>query len=176
VVESKSSPAELAQKFLGESWQAARDAKKNYEWQAKWRLYLARGLKGVAVFAGLIVAGNKYINVPTEVLGLLISAVVLVDGLLANHRRLVLFTSAGNAVNRAIRRVEHEHNSQLVEVARLRDAGQTSEAADLLTKSCQAATNKIREEIDKVATGVEDANVELLNSLNVEQQNRSSAT
>ena len=105
--------AEAAQRFLDEAFKDAKTAADTYGKRASRRRMLAYGLKGIALFGGLFVA---VVQSHPAIMGVVISAAVLVDQLMSNHQRLITEQVAVNAVQHTLRRIETDYNDQVLAV------------------------------------------------------------
>ena len=126
---------------------------------------LAYGLKGIALFGGLFVA---VVQSHPAIMGVVISAAVLVDQLMSNHQRLITEQVAVNAVQRTLRRIETDYNDQVLAVIEATSKGKNTKAQDLLSKLAATSTKALRDELDRIHTAVEVADLQYLSALNVE--------
>jgi hypothetical protein len=162
----KGNAADAAQQFFSDAMDEAKAAQKKYENHAWWRYWVAIVLKGIAIFGGLAVAT---LDVDKVVLGIIISAAVAFDQLFSNYRRMMTETIAGAAVARTIRKVEGNYNDQVIDVIRANQQGNPTVAYDLLLTLARISARTIRSEMDRIKTAVENANIEFLSSLNLDQ-------
>lgn len=165
-LEEYSNAVTLAQKFLNEAMIAAKATQSKYERSTKIRRMLAIALKAIALFGGLAVA-TGWVN--QTVLGVVISAAVLLDQLLSNHSRLLSEGVAANAVARTMRIAENSFNYNLVKVIEIRDKGKQKAAAQKLIQLAQETAKTVNDELNRIHTAVEKSDIEFLSRLNIEQ-------
>jgi hypothetical protein len=110
-------------------------------------------------------------GINVHVAGVVVSASVLLDQWLSNHARMIVYTIAEQAVKRTLRRVKDEYSDQIVTVVRLaNENGREVEANQMLTELASRSSRILRTEMDRIHTAVEEANLEFLRALNVDQQ------
>jgi hypothetical protein len=157
--------AELAQTFLADALNEAQAAEIKYGRNATIHRVLAYGLKAVALFGGLAVAT---LPVDNRIMGIIISAAVVLDQLLSNHRRLMTESVARNAVARTKRRVQTDYNARIVPIVQANQKGLPDEAREKLIALATSSTADLRKQLDEIQTAVENSRIEFLASLNVD--------
>jgi len=162
----RGSAAAAAQEFFNSALNEAKALKGTYESSAKRRRWLAIILKGIALFGGLAVAT---LNVYHVVLGVIISVAVLIDQLFSNYGRMMTETIATDAVARTLRRVEGNYNHEVLDVIGANEKGDSERARALLMDLARKSAKVVRDELDRIRTAVEDANIQFLSNLNLDQ-------
>lgn len=160
--------AELAQKLLGEATSSAEQAERSFKRQALCRKIPAYLIKAVALFGGLSITVMPGPYVP--VAGLVITAAVLLDQLLSNYKRMIVYTIAHNAVRRTLRRIEAEYNDNIIHIVNVNTQPKGGkEAKQMLIDLARRSSRALRDEMDRIHTAVDQANVDFLRALNVDQ-------
>ena len=138
-------------------------------------LKILTGLAGIVIAAGLLdvakvdLFGQELTG--SQLLGVGILAIVLVEGVFANFKRLVAVTAARDALERVGRQAENVYQDNYTEFLRIRDS-KPVESAEGLLKLNKRVTKLLRSTIDKVESSLRVADAAAINTLNLEESKK----
>jgi hypothetical protein len=158
--------ADAAQTFLQDALDVAEVARKKYEWRAACRWWLAVTLKAITLLGGLSVA---VLTIDKVILGIVISAAVILDQLFSNYSRMMTETIAAAAVARTVRKVKNNYQDQVLDVIQKNKEGNSAAAQSLLLELARTCAKTVREEMDRIQSAVDNANIQFLSNLNVDK-------
>lgn len=162
------SPLDFQQNRFKEQYDAAKKAAKKLGNETTKRKVTAYVLKGIAVFGGIAVAAGLRGHW-SQAVGILISVAVAADGLLSNHRRLLMVTRASNAYSRLLETISHRYNQALAPILEHQEtSAQKADKARDLGKMISSASEMLFTEKQKIDTALQEEDLKLLNSLSVE--------
>lgn len=158
-------------KLFEDSYNNAGNLWKKFSGEANRRRIAAYILKSIAVFGGLAIA-TGYLDNYAQVIGVIITIVVAIDGIFSNHKRLLITSKAAQALKILLKKTRLSYNQELAPIVKKKDDGKTEEAAIEYDALNIKFSSDLNAHSLSVETAVDEADLKLLESLSVEEINK----
>jgi hypothetical protein len=158
------------QKIFDDSYNQVASTKKKIHGEALFRRGLGYLLKGIAVFGGITIAAG----VPEKAahaIGIAITVVVALDGLLSSHLRLITLTKADHAYKHLLKDTENEHGLKLAPILVLKETDENAAKAQL-NELNSSLKKRLDAEAKKIEIAIDETDVKALDALSLEAERR----
>jgi hypothetical protein len=163
----RSNPTAYLQDQFGSTYDETNASYKAIAREANGRRALAYSLKGVAALGGLVLT-TGLLPPYSQVLGFAIAAVVVIDGLLSNHLRLITAVKAKQAYRRLLRMVVRTHQRELAPILSAKQAGDANAESKLNALNARLLS-ELHSGSEQIETALDDADVKALMRLSLDQ-------
>lgn len=161
-------PTEYLQQQFGAAYEETNASYRTIAREANGRRALAYSLKGIAALGGLVLT-TGILPPFSQALGFAIAAVVVVDGLLSNHLRLIAAVKAKQAYRRLLRVVVRTHQRELAPILVAKKGGEVGAEEKLNSLNARLLT-ELHTGSEQIEAALDDTDIKALMQLSLDKE------